>query len=92
MASEYLAADMKGGLYLLADLHQIRWTAKSPSQLIAAAAEIRHQEVRFGLSPIDRYRLQWSIDQGESAAERTKNRRKPKADSGVDPRSVLKVS
>src|SRR5687768_1251286 len=70
MASEYLDADMKGGLYLLADLHQARWTARDDARALSAlAAEIRLQEVRFGLSPIDRSRLRWEVAKGDKAAD-----------------------
>jgi hypothetical protein len=94
MASEYLDADMKGGLYLLADLHDARWKATANADLVKLASEIRLQEVRFGLSPIDRSRLRWTIEQGETAAERTESRRAakvPKAPKGKDPRGVLKM-
>lgn len=94
MASEYLDADMKGGLYLLADLHQARWNATDSHELVKLAAEIRLQEVRFGLSPVDRSRLRWTIEQGETAAERTESRRAGKAPTvpkRKDPRDVLKM-
>jgi hypothetical protein len=92
MASEYLDADMRGGLYLLADLHQLRWTLRDSLALKEIAGEIRLQEVRFGLSPIDRSRLRWSIEQGETAAERTEVRRERKAPKASrDPRGVLKA-
>lgn len=93
MASEYLDTDMKGGLFQLAVLHQDFWTADSPGKRLSAAAEIRLQEVRFGLSPIDRRRLQWTVEQGEVAAERTEARRQSKRPpkAGTDPRSVLKA-
>jgi hypothetical protein len=92
MASEYLDADMRGGLYLLADLHQARWTGRDDAKVLTAlAAEIRLQEVRFGLSPIDRSRLRWTIEQGETAAERTASRRAAKSGKAKDPRSVLKM-
>lgn len=94
MASEYLDADKKGGLYLLADLHQLRWTLRDSVALKEIAGEIRLQEVRFGLSPADRSRLRWAIEQGETAAERTEARRERKAPTKAskDPRSLLKVS
>lgn len=95
MADEYLGPDIKGGLYLLAELYQQRWTATTAKDIAQLAAEIRQQEVRFGLSPIDRRRLQWEVEKGETADERTKARRKVKdADkqrAGKDPRDVLKV-
>lgn len=98
MAGEFLDADMRGGLYLLADLYQARWDSRSdPDALRSLASEIRLQEVRFGLSPIDRSRLRWTIEQGETAAERTEARREGKKKTPApraplkDPRSVLKV-
>lgn len=91
MASEYLDADMQGGLYLLADLHQLRWTLRDSTALKEIAGEIRLQEVRFGLSPIDRRRLQWEVEKGDQAVERTETRRRSKQASAKDPRDVLKV-
>lgn len=94
MAPEFLDADMKGGLYLLADLHQLRWTATSRTALIDAAKEIRLQEVRFGLSPIDRRRLQWEVARGEEAQKRRTSERGAKNEGeneDSDPRSKLKA-
>jgi hypothetical protein len=91
MASEYLTAD-KEALFVLARLHQDFWTAKGRKERQQAAAEIRQQGVRFGLSPIDRRRLQWEVEKGEQAAERVETRRKRKeVVPGRDPREVLKV-
>lgn len=96
MAAEYLDADMRGGLYLLAELQQQRWSTVDPKVLAALAAEIRQQEVRFGLSPIDRRRLQWEVERGEQAEERIAKRRKAKdidkQREGKDPRELLKVA
>jgi hypothetical protein len=95
MASEYLDADKRGGLYQLLMLHQDFWSAESAKNRVEVAKEIRLQEVRFGLSPIDRRRLQWTVEQGEAAAERTETRREarkaPKA-RAVDPRRALKLA
>jgi preprotein translocase subunit SecD len=94
MAAEYLGADMKGGLYLLAELHQRRWTEADTGALVRVAAEIRQQEIRFGLSPIDRRRLQWEVEKAEQAEEQTTKRRQRRTLSEVakkDPRDVLKV-
>lgn len=90
MASEYLAADTEA-LFMLARLHQDFWTAWDPKTRQSAAAEIRQQGVRFGLSPIDRRRLQWEVEKGDQAVERTTIRRQRKDVSGKDPRDVLKV-
>lgn len=90
MAAEYLEAD-KEELYLLARLHQDFYKAKKASERQKIAAEIRQQGVRFGLSPIDRRRLQWEVEKGEQANERTARRRQVKQASETDPREALKV-
>jgi hypothetical protein len=94
MASEYLDADMKGGLYQLLMLHQDFWNADNAAERTSAAKEIRLQEVRFGLSPIDRRRLQWTVEQGEAAAEKTETRRQAKKAKrpGGDPRKALRIA
>ena len=101
MASEYLDADMRGGLYHLAYLHQLYWEATElgfagVNALAKLASEIRLQEVRFGLSPIDRRRLQWEVERGEQAEEKVKARRQTtrvqKANAGKDPRNGLKLA
>jgi hypothetical protein len=94
MAAEFLDADMRGGLYLLAELYQLRWTTVDPQELLRVSAEIRQQEVRFGGSPIDRRRLQWEIEKGESATEKTQSRRQKQAPSNnaKDPRNVLRMA
>jgi hypothetical protein len=94
MAQEYVGPDIQGGLYLLAELYQCRWSDPDPSGLVKLAAEIRQQEIRFGLSPIDRRRLEWEIEKGDQAAARTDSRRKVRQLAEVskkDPREVLKV-
>lgn len=87
MAPEYDSSDLHG-LYLLAVLVDGFW--QSPSKELAA--EIRLQRQCFGLSPIDRRRLQWEIDRGEESEERTRQRRaarrKP-AKAEEDPRRLL---
>jgi len=89
MANEYLEPD-KQGLILLAYLQQGFWMSQDSGERFKFAAEIRHQEVRFGLTPIDRRRLQWEVEKGESAAVRTETRRKRKTPK-KDPRDVLKI-
>ena len=56
MAAEYLAADVHG-LYLLAQLVDAFW--RSPSTSLAA--EIRLQRMAYGLTPVDRRRLEWTM-------------------------------
>src|SRR4051812_18114114 len=67
MAPEYDASD-RHGLFVLAVLIDQFWT--SPTKELAG--EIRLQRQSFGLSPIDRRRLQWEIERGDEASERTR--------------------
>ncbi len=86
MAPEFDASD-RHGLFLLAELIDQFWRKSSAS----LAAEIRLQRQCFGLTPIDRRRLQWEIDRGDEAEERTSARRqarRPKT-AEADPRLTL---
>lgn len=82
MAAEYLESDVEG-LYLVAELHQQFWGGATK-----LAAEIRLQEQRFGLSPIDRRRLQWEVHRVETAEAK---RPAPAPQTVEDTRSVLRV-
>ncbi len=96
MAAEYDATDVHG-LLQLAVLVDDFWHAESPRDRQAASAEIRLQGLRFGLSPIDRRRLQWEIERSEEAQACRRRRQaaeappEPPADRPRprDPRSVL---
>lgn len=61
---------------------------KSPDAKVLA--EIRLQEQRFGLSPLDRSRLQWEVSRGEEA-ERKRQKPTPARRTGTDPRTALMV-
>ena len=84
MAAEYLEADIHG-LYLLADLIDRYW--KNPCTTLAG--EIRQQRLAFGLTPIDRRRLQWEMGKDEMVV-RLPGRDTSVAD-GVDPRELLRA-
>lgn len=91
MAPEWDPSDIHG-LYILAVLVDNFWN----DPCAKTATEIRHQRQSFGLTPIDRRRLQWEIDRGDEAEKRTQDRNKPRAvavsdqpDSGDDPRLAL---
>src|SRR5688572_19583480 len=56
MAAEFLDVEIVSGLHLIAELQQRRYTVTDLKELIAIAAELRQQEVRFGVSPLDRRR------------------------------------
>lgn len=87
MAPEFDKSD-KHGLFILAMLVDDFW--ENPTR--EAAAEIRLQRQAFGLTPLDRRRLQWQIEQAEEAQERGARRRTAAPNSvnkADDPRSVL---
>lgn len=90
MAAEWLDADVPG-LELVAALRDDFHRAETVGLKLKAAAELRLQEARFGLTPIDRRRLQWEVERGESAVERVRRRRREQrpALAGVDPRVAL---
>jgi len=85
MAEEFLRADMHA-LYRLAVLVDLFWS--EPTKEIAA--EIRLEQQAFGLTPIDRRRLQWSV---EEPVEERKRTRQPAETEGRtdDPRKILKM-
>lgn len=97
MAPEYDESDVHG-LFMLAAVVNDFWSTRSAKARREAASEIRLQSQRFGLSPIDRRRLQWEIDRGDDAASRTRKRRdrvdngdRPAPNPAVDPRAVLRA-
>lgn len=96
MAPEFDDSD-KHGLFALAMIVNDFWLADKPRDRRDLAAEIRQQGQRFGLSPIDRRRLQWEIERTEDAQDRGEARRQRRAapspaKTGTDdPRSVLRA-
>ena len=94
MATEYLEADFDD-LVMLAELRDDWVKMRDPMKKAKLMQEIRMQGARFGQSPKDRRALQWEIEKGEEAAERTSQRaarrqaasRKP----GEDPRNALRA-
>lgn len=82
MSSQWLVTDSDalGRLALLWDEFYQRPDAK-------VMGEIRLQEQRFGLSPLDRSRLQWEVSRAEGAEQ--KRPKAPVRRTGTDPRSIL---
>ncbi len=80
MAGQWLDTDVDG-LGRLAVLWDNFYKAPHEKTL----AEIRLQEARFGLSPLDRSRLQWEINRAEAPRQTTSQPRR----HGADPRAVL---
>jgi hypothetical protein len=90
MAPEFDESD-RHGLFILAALVDGFWTATGKDRK-DLAGEIRLQRQCFGLTPMDRRRLQWEIEKADEAQERGQRRRSaaPKAVSKADdPRAVL---
>src|SRR3546814_138820 len=95
MAPEFEHSDTPG-LFALAMLVEDFWNADTSTQRREAAAEIRLQSQRFGLSPIDRRRLQWEIERSEEAQDRGQRRRTRAAEAAAprqegDPRAALRA-
>lgn len=88
MAPEYDDSDIHG-LYLLADLIDCYWAADHAKGMTKKelAAEIRLQRACFGLTPIDRRRLQWEIERADQAADAGQRRKATSASARKkDPR------
>ena len=85
MAEQFQEVD-KHALYRLAMLIDAFWSR--PSQQLAA--EIRLEQQAFGLTPIDRRRLQWTVEQ-EDERRRTRTRQAPRERESDDPRKILRM-
>lgn len=91
MAGEYLETDADG-LGRLAMLVDDFHAADSPHLRKELMVEIRLQEARFGLSPVDRARLHWEVAKGEEAEKRRRKPGKPKRPARAkDPRAVIRA-
>ena len=89
MNSEYIRGDEPALLRLLF-LHDQYWKRRS----LEVAKEIRLLEKEFGLTPMSRRRLEWTIGEVNEAKEkhevnRAKRARKMIYAKAVDPREVL---
>jgi hypothetical protein len=94
MAPEWDSSDIHG-LFNLALLIDDFWTTEDPKLRKELAAEIRQQRQGFGLTPIDRRRLQWEIERTDEAQDRGRRRRAaappaPPKPAAEDPRAVLR--
>lgn len=93
MAPEWTKSD-EHTLFLAARLMQQVWDDEvSPASRVTSATEARHLLRECGLTPMARRSLQWEIERGESAEERTTQRRQSKttakAQASNDPRKGL---
>lgn len=94
MSSEYHDSD-RHQVLVLAILMDDFFTAESRTMRTTISAEIRQHRMAFGMTPYDRRRLEWQIEQAEDAKDRGRGRReraaKPQPDPAKDPRNVLRV-
>jgi hypothetical protein len=87
MAEEYLDTDVQA-LFRLAVLVDAFWV--QPSDKLAA--EIRLQQQCFGLTPIDRRRLQWEVERAQAARQkRERPEREARPVPAEDPRKFLRA-
>lgn len=94
MAPEFDESDTHG-LYVLAALVNDFWSASTARDRKELAAELRQQGARFGLSPIDRRRLQWEVEKVEQAQDERARKRATPAKGAArkaagDPRDILR--
>lgn len=85
MARKYLQADLHG-LYVLAELVDQFWSKPTPY----LSAEIRAVRMPYGLTPLDRNRLDWKIETPKPAETQTTEPAKVRAD--FDPGKVLEYT
>lgn len=92
MSAEFLAVDLRA-LEILVVLENDFWTAGTAKERQAAATEIRLQRKDFGLTPYDRRRLEWTIEEADAAQDRGRQRRArqgvKQASGAADPRRAL---
>lgn len=94
MAKEWMASDVSGVLVRAAELWQDFWMANEASMRERLSKALSSLETELGLTPIARRRLQWEVEKGEQASDRTARRRQSKRLDEVakgDPRQALKV-
>jgi hypothetical protein len=87
MAQEYDPATDLHGLYMLVLCYDDFLTAETPTQRQKAAVEVRLQGVRYGITPFDRRRLEWTIEQAEEAQDRGRKRRQTHGEATPTPQA-----
>lgn len=97
MSPEWDESDVHG-VFVLAAIYDDIWRGETTRDRKEAAGEFRLQRKDFGLTPYDRRRLEWTIEQADEAQAKGRKRRNdaerkpapPPASSG-DPRGVLRA-
>lgn len=88
MARRYLTSDLHG-LYVLAETVDAFWWEPETMARLQLAKEIRVQRMPYGLTPLDRNRLDWKIEAPKPAETTAAPEVKARAD--FDPRKVLEM-
>lgn len=86
MAAEYLEADVHG-LFMLAEMVEAFYQAPSAALLDS----ISRQRQCFGLTPLDRRRLQWEVERVEAVTQKKKGSAPPSPAEVEDRRAALRV-
>jgi hypothetical protein len=87
MAAQWLDSDL-GGLAMLALLHDEFYKTGN----VEIMKEIRLQRPCFGLTPLDRSRLQWEVVRADEAEQKVGQRHQaPARRASGDPRTVLQM-
>lgn len=88
MAAEFIACDVPG----LVNVARLQDSVNYGD--LTSLAELRLQRQCFGLTPLDRRRLQWETERGETAERRRAEQKRaplPQPSSKNDPRKVLRM-
>lgn len=89
MAPEFHKSSDIEGLFRMARAQEDFWSPKtSASGRLAAMAELRHWETQFGLNPLARRRLEWTIVGAERAQDEQDERRERRASKAPKPQAV----
>lgn len=86
MAEKWIDSDL-GGLAMLALLHDEFYKTGN----VEVMKEIRLQRPCFGLTPLDRSRLQWEVVRADEAEQKVNRSPLPARKVSGDPRHVLKM-
>lgn len=97
MSPEWDESDVHG-VYVVAAIYDDIWSGESARDRKDAAGEYRLQRKDFGLTPYDRRRLEWTIEQADEAQAKGRRRRsetpreQPERDLNPgDPRAALRA-
>jgi hypothetical protein len=88
MSQEFDTSDVHG-LMRVIDLTHAYWNLNNPKDMrtkILLAGELRLASQAYGLSPLDRRRLHWTIINDEAATDRHRTRRTSSIKAADDPR------